>query len=156
LLILNGHNNHVTLEVIHNAAQSSIDMIILPSHTSHALQLLGVSLFAPFKKAFRHIRDEWVLKSGGRAPTKEDFAKCVFKGLQKASTKKNIQSRFRTTGIYPLNPTTVDDQLGPSKGFQATDQTITARDGDSDPQNCSGPKVDEVHEEEQGINPIAS
>jgi hypothetical protein len=34
LLILNGHGNHVTLETI----KFGLDMITLPSHTSHALQ----------------------------------------------------------------------------------------------------------------------
>lgn len=58
LLILDGHNSHVTLEVIHKAIQTRIDMVILPSHTSHILQPLDFAIFAPFKKAFRSIRDE--------------------------------------------------------------------------------------------------
>ena len=62
LLILDGHNSHVTLEVIHKASQASIDMVTLPSHTRHTLQPLDVSVFAPFKKAFRHIQDEWYCK----------------------------------------------------------------------------------------------
>jgi hypothetical protein len=73
LLILYGHNSHATLEVIHKAAQTGIDMVTLPSHTSHALQLLDITVFAPFKKAFRSIRDEWVLRNGRRAPTNEDL-----------------------------------------------------------------------------------
>jgi hypothetical protein len=52
LLILDGHNSHITLEVIHKASQAGIDMVTLPSHTSHALQPLDVSMFAPFKKVF--------------------------------------------------------------------------------------------------------
>lgn len=130
LLILDGHNSHVTLEVIHKASQAGIDMVTLPSHTSHALQPLDVSVFASFKKAFRRIRDEWVLKNGGRAPTKEDLAEWVYKGLRKAATPKNIQSGFRTTGIFPLKSTAVDNQLGPSEAFQANDQGDAVGEGE--------------------------
>jgi len=37
LLIINGHGNHVTLEVIQHAKHIGLDMITLPFHTSHAL-----------------------------------------------------------------------------------------------------------------------
>jgi hypothetical protein len=36
---------------------SGLDIVSLPSHTSHALQPLHVSCFKPFKSAFRQIRD---------------------------------------------------------------------------------------------------
>lgn len=37
LLLLNGHNYHVTLEVMHKARNVGLDWIILPSCMSHAL-----------------------------------------------------------------------------------------------------------------------
>ncbi len=37
LLILDGHGSHVTLEAIEQVQEFRLDMIILPSHTSHAL-----------------------------------------------------------------------------------------------------------------------
>jgi hypothetical protein len=37
LLILDGHGSHVTLEAIEQVQEFGLDMIILPSHTSHAL-----------------------------------------------------------------------------------------------------------------------
>jgi hypothetical protein len=49
LLILDGYNSHVTIEVIEKAWILGIDMISLPSHTSHALQPLDVSCFKSFK-----------------------------------------------------------------------------------------------------------
>jgi hypothetical protein len=52
LLILNGHGNHVTLETIGLAKEFGLDMITLPSHTSHALEPLDVSCFEPFKTTF--------------------------------------------------------------------------------------------------------
>ena len=52
LLILDGHNSHITLEVVRMAMESRLDIISLPSHTSHALQPLDVTCFAPFKTSF--------------------------------------------------------------------------------------------------------
>ena len=52
LLILDGHNSHVTLEVAQQAKTIGLDLITLPSHTSHALQPLDVSVFKPFKQFF--------------------------------------------------------------------------------------------------------
>ena len=57
LLVLDGHNSHVTLEVMKITMQSSLDIISVPSHTSHALQPLDLACFAPFKIAFRKHRD---------------------------------------------------------------------------------------------------
>jgi hypothetical protein len=37
LLILDGHRSHVTLEAIEHVKKFGLDMITLPSHTSHAL-----------------------------------------------------------------------------------------------------------------------
>jgi len=53
LLILDGHNLHVTLNVLHKAMGVGLNLITLPSHTSHALQPLDVLSFKPFKIAFR-------------------------------------------------------------------------------------------------------
>ena len=57
LLVLDGHNSHVTLEVVKSTMDFGLDIISLPSHTSHALQPLDVNYFKPFKSTFRQIRD---------------------------------------------------------------------------------------------------
>ena len=53
LLVFDGRNSHVTLEVMKIAMQSGLDIISLPSHTNHALQPLDLACFAPVKSAFR-------------------------------------------------------------------------------------------------------
>ena len=53
LLVLDRHNSHNMLEVMKIAMQLGLDIISLPSHTSHALQPLDLACFAPFKSAFR-------------------------------------------------------------------------------------------------------
>ena len=61
LLVLDGHNSHVMLKVMKIAMHSGLDIISLPSHTSHALQPLYLVCFAPFKTTFRKHRDSWTL-----------------------------------------------------------------------------------------------
>ena len=53
LLILDGHNSHATLEVIEEARSAGLDILTLPSHTSHARQPWDVAVFKPFKQYFR-------------------------------------------------------------------------------------------------------
>jgi hypothetical protein len=55
--------NHVTLEAIEHAKEFRLDMITLPSHTSHALQPLNVFCFKPFKTTFKKVRDVIMFKS---------------------------------------------------------------------------------------------
>jgi hypothetical protein len=42
LLVLDGHDSHVTLEVILEAQEMGFNMITLPSHTSHVFQPLDI------------------------------------------------------------------------------------------------------------------
>jgi len=53
LFILDGHGSHVTFVAIEQAKEIGLNMITLPSHTSHAFQPLDVACFKPFKIAFR-------------------------------------------------------------------------------------------------------
>jgi hypothetical protein len=57
LLILDGHGSHVIVEIIKQAKEFELDMIILPLHTFHALQPLDVACFKPFKITFKKERD---------------------------------------------------------------------------------------------------
>jgi hypothetical protein len=42
LLVLDGHDSHVTLEAILEAQEMGLNMITLPSHTSHVFQPLDI------------------------------------------------------------------------------------------------------------------
>jgi hypothetical protein len=107
LLIVDGHNSHITLEVVQKAMEVGLDLITLPSHTSHRLQPLDVTVFVPFKRAFRRYRDAWTLQNRGRGATKQILAQWVSAALKQALSEKNIQGGFRATGIWPLNPRAV-------------------------------------------------
>ena len=103
------------------ATKVGIDMVNLPSHTSHALQPSDVSVFKPFKTAFRFYRDENCLQRRGRKVEKEELASWISKVLKKAFNPQNILSGFQAYRIWPLDPSKVNSKLGPHECNVATD-----------------------------------
>ena len=114
LLILDGHNSHVTLEVVAQAKAAGLDLLTLPSHTSHALQPLDCSVFKPFKNNFRAYRDYWSSQNVAKVACKETLAHWVSLALRKALTEKNIKSGFRAAGIFLLDRGAILRHLKPS------------------------------------------
>ena len=74
LLILDGYNNHVTLEVVQEARAIGLDFISLPSHMSHALQPLDVCCFKSFKQHFTEYMDFWSSQKMYQATSMEMLA----------------------------------------------------------------------------------
>jgi hypothetical protein len=94
LFILDDHNSHVTLDVVHKAMGVGLNLITLPSHASCALQPLDVSCFKPFKTIFKAYKGVWTLANKGRGINKEDLAQWVSLTLKKALTSTNICKGF--------------------------------------------------------------
>ena len=125
LLVLDRHNSHVTLEVVRTAMESGLDIISLPSHTSHALQPLDVACFAPFKTTFRKQRDVWTVLHKNSKVGKQDPCEWTSKALHLALTEKNIKLGFRRTDIWPLDRDAAKGSMGPAAGFQTDVDTGT-------------------------------
>ena len=53
----------------------------------------------------------------GQATRKEKLAEWVAEGLKKALTSMKIQKRFAATGIWPLQPTAIDQYMAPSSCY---------------------------------------
>ena len=118
LLILDGHNSHVTLEVVKISMESGLDIVSLPSHTSHALQPLDIACFKPFKTPFRQIRDAWCLTNKNQAVGKQTLCEWTSKALKRALTPTNIRAGFRGAGIWPLDQEASKSSMLPSRGFE--------------------------------------
>ena len=58
ILVLDGHGSHITIDVI-EFAKLSVYLLCLPSHTSHILQPLDVSVFKPFKSFSPRLVATW-------------------------------------------------------------------------------------------------
>ena len=61
MLIVNGDNLHVIVDVVMKAIHVGFDIVILVFYTSHRLQPLDVGIFAPFKRVFKNYRNALVL-----------------------------------------------------------------------------------------------
>jgi hypothetical protein len=118
LLIMDGHISHVSMEVVQEARAAGLDLLTLPSHTSHALQPLDVSIFKPFKQFFCQYRDFWMSRNLNEEASKETLAQWVSLSLKKALTEWNIKKGFSGTRIWPLNKHAVDSMPAPSQAFQ--------------------------------------
>jgi hypothetical protein len=81
---------------------------------SHGMQPLDVAVFKLFKSAFCVYRDAWTLQNRSRGARKEILASWTCKALKRALTVENIQAGFRRTGIYPLDPCTMDSRMDPA------------------------------------------
>jgi hypothetical protein len=74
-------------------------MITLPSHTSHAFQLLGVVCFKTFKTAIKRGKYTTIFSRNYIEPDKMALVGWVDKVLDHALIRKNIMSRFKGTWI---------------------------------------------------------
>jgi hypothetical protein len=76
-----------------------LDMVTLPTYTSHALQPLNVTCFKPFKTTFRKERTSTMVKNNYLEPNKATLVAWVDKALQQPLKKENIKLRFKVFGI---------------------------------------------------------
>jgi hypothetical protein len=63
LLIMDGHSSCVTIDVVRKAKAVGLHLLTLSSHCSHAMQPLDISVFKPFKSAFRVYKDIWTIQN---------------------------------------------------------------------------------------------
>ena len=91
LLIMDGHGSHITANVIAFCMKHAIDLLILPPHTSHKLQPLDVSIFAPLKRALAAETDAGSRLDSGRIQRVE-WTEMYIRARKRAFTSLNIVS----------------------------------------------------------------
>ncbi|KAF2836603.1 putative pogo transposable element [Patellaria atrata CBS 101060] len=112
VLILDGHGSHVTMKFIDFALSHRILLAVFPPHSTHRLQPLDVSLFAPLAQYYSQELDIFIHDSEGLCSvTKRDFFRLFWPSFQKAFAEKNVLSGFRKTGLSPFNPTIILGEL---------------------------------------------
>lgn len=103
LLLLDGHNSHVSAPFIKFCLDNNIVALCLPAHSTHLLQPLDVGLFSPLEHYYGRGVDDAV-RLGRVSITKEEFFTIFHQARKQALTSSNIQSAFRTTGLVPFDP----------------------------------------------------
>jgi len=87
--------------------ENKVILLYLPPHSSHVLQPLDLSIFAAMK-ALYHKALRRISKGDLSRVTKAQFIAIYFEVRPQAMSKRNIESGWRKSGIYPLN---VDEPL---------------------------------------------
>ncbi|XP_035680961.1 uncharacterized protein LOC118418925 [Branchiostoma floridae] len=128
ILILDQHYSHITLRVLEDAIQNDVIILGLPPHTTHFLQPLDVSVFAPLKKKWAMTLEVMQAANTSFHVTKRNFANIFSSVYDNAINPAIIKTSFAKTGIYPFNDEAVDDkwirmsaaELGESTSTTAT------------------------------------
>lgn len=125
LLLLDGHKSHVSVNLSEWALSKGILLLVLPAHTSHALQTLDVSCYGPFERIYHNHCHKLIRRTGG-AITKYNICEVACKVYLKALSPENLQSGFKRTGVYPYNPAAIPlELLLPAEVFR-DDQDISS------------------------------
>ena len=108
LLFIDGHGSHLNMKFLDWCERHRILLAIYPPHSTHRLQPLDISLFAPLAAFYSQALDSHIRQSEGRTATsKRDFFSIFWLAFKKAFTEKNIASAWSKTGIWPFKPQNV-------------------------------------------------
>lgn len=115
LLIIDGHDSHITMEFIKYCLDANIKPYCLPPHTTHLLQPLDVGLFSPLQKAYGKGVDKATRFSYFNI-WKGNFLLLLIEACQITYTKDNILGGWRGAGLIPINPRIILGKLPQGQG----------------------------------------
>jgi hypothetical protein len=108
LFIVDGCSAHTDPDAIVWAKSEKLDIICLPSHTTHILQVADVSLFAPFKRYWSEGCSRCLAQNRGElgpvAMTIDVVVPTLVRAWERAMTAENVKAGFLRTGMFPFNP----------------------------------------------------
>ena len=112
LLITDGHGSHVNLAFLDWCDQHRILVAVFPSHSTHRLQPLDVSLFSPLSQAYtKQLIDFFAATQGLVGISKREFWGNFWPAFKASFTKDNIESAWKNTGLLPWDPEVVYKQV---------------------------------------------
>ena len=134
LLIFDNHESHLSIKALDLAKNYGVTILTIPPHSSHKMQPLDISVFAPFKVYYNDAVKSWLLNHPGVPITIYEIASCVNIAYEKSFTITNIQSGFRKSGIFPFDKnvfseadflcSVVTDRNNPSTYQENTGETL--------------------------------
>lgn len=110
LLIMDNHETHLSVDVLERASSVGIVIVTFPPHTSHRLQPLDVSVYAPFKTFYNQALVEWHVNNPGKTFDIYCVSQVVGTVFPRAFAMKNIISGYKATGIFPLDKGVFTDE----------------------------------------------
>lgn len=110
LLVLDGHGSHLTPQFDKACMDNNIIPICMPPHSSHLLQPLDLSCFAPLKRAYGSFIEQQA-RLGHAHVDKMDFLEAYCTSHSTTFKESTIQSGFKAAGIHPFAPDEVYSKL---------------------------------------------
>ena len=107
---MDGASSHIDEPSLQYAQGNQINILLLPAHTTHLLQVADVAVFRPFKAYWRAECDRIraakriTCAAGEIGVKRSDILPAALAAWNHATTPVNVISGFETTGIYPFNP----------------------------------------------------
>lgn len=102
LLIFDGHSTHMQLKVLEEAQKRGVTIIKLPSHASHLLQPLDLSVFKSMKNTWDEKLVQWQRLNVGKKLPKDEFSR-ILGEVWRDLNPIIIRNGFKKGGIYPFN-----------------------------------------------------
>lgn len=104
LLLLDNHDSHLSIAALDFCKANSICVLSFPPHCTHKLQPLDRTIFGALKTSY-YKYCELHMATNPHTPIRMlDIPNILKEPLKLAVTSSNIESGFRCTGIFPLNP----------------------------------------------------
>lgn len=108
VLIMDQHETHCGHHVTDMCRANELEIVLLPPHTAHMLQLLDMSVFNPLKAVITTLASRMVLVRRDMVTGKKQFSSVLKHVHEKAVTAENILADFKKAGIHPLSKEAVD------------------------------------------------
>ena len=122
VLIGDNLSSHISAKVLQLCQQHDIKFVLLVPNSTDKCQPLDVAFFAPLKREWRKILEEYkMLNRNSTSLEKDQFPALLDKLMTNIGLRNeaNIKAGFRACGISPFNPNKVISKLPPAKGDAA-------------------------------------
>lgn len=106
MLVLDGHESHVSADFQQYCKDNNIITISLPPHSSHLTQPLDVGIFSPLKRAYG-AEINTLIQASITHISKVEFLSAYHAAYNKVMSKENIAGAFRGAGLIPYEPEAV-------------------------------------------------
>ena len=103
LFIMDDHNSHITVNFIAFCMKYLINLFILFPHTSHLLQLLNVSVFAPLKRTLAEKTDA-NFRFDFSHISRANWVSMFIWVRSRTLISSNVLAGWKNTGLKPFQP----------------------------------------------------
>jgi len=126
ILVLEGHYSHTrNLQFVTLARENHVDIICLPTHSSHKMQPFDKAFMEPLKTFYCQEIEKWLRSHPGQVVTVYQIGKLFGSAYKRAATGEIVVNSFRVTGLFPC-----DKDI-----FRPYDFLLSSEDKDAAPVN---------------------